>query len=70
MANGRPRTLPKIERKSSSSASEIIQVDKVMNKIFMNIIGCHVTIVCRDISNYEVYDRVKEILISQFFVGG
>ncbi len=69
MAKKRQTTLSEKERRSSSSNLVILQVDNDNNNILMQINGCHVTAFFQAESNYEVYNRIKGILINQFSIG-
>lgn len=65
MANGRPRTLPKIERiDSRENKVTILSIDNESRTIYAQTNGCNITAVCRERDNPDIYDRIKGILIS------
>ena len=45
----------------------IVGLDIQENTIHMKVNGCKVTLVCRPQPNPEVYEKVKEILISTIY---
>ena len=68
MINRHPRTLPEIERTDSSENKiSILNVDKPTNTIYAQINGCKITAVCRDRSDPEICNRIKDILLSSVF---
>jgi len=61
----RPRTLPEKERTDSSEKRiSITGVDKAAHTIYAQFNGYKITAVCRERSDPEIYDRIKDILLS------
>ena len=45
----------------------IVGLDVHENTVHMKVSGCKVTLVCKPQPNPEIYDKVKEILISTIY---
>lgn len=65
MITERPRTLTETERKGSrNNRLTILGIDSKTHTIYAQANGCHITAVCREKDNTDIYDRLKGILIS------
>ena len=56
------RTLPERKRKCSQEI-HILSVDSAAHTIRAKVNGCKVTAICRENSNPDVYETVRDILI-------
>lgn len=65
MMNRSPRVLPKKETTDSQENHiSIIGVDESAHTVYARVNGYKITAVCREKADPDIYDRIKDILLS------